>query len=132
MLRRCLFCLQGFGENSIVEAFPGARRMAYDPARGRLWARRGLAWFNFSGVTDTVLDDAVADIDRAGTAAGFLDSFVRREISIRRLTDEASIALEIAVNDAHERQLLTAELDELEARWREEEEIAAIVDRELT
>jgi hypothetical protein len=40
--------------------------------------------------------------------------------------------LEIAVNDEAERQQLEMELAELEARWREEEELAAIVDGELT
>ena len=43
-----------------------------------------------------------------------------------------SIAVEIAVNEENERKLLELELAELEARWREEEEIAAIVDGELT
>jgi hypothetical protein len=44
----------------------------------------------------------------------------------------SAIALEIALNDETERQLLELELKELEARWREEEDIAAIIDGELT
>jgi hypothetical protein len=54
-----------------------------------------------------------------------------RTLSAQALRTEA-IALEIALNDENERQLLELELEALESRWREEEELAAIVDRELT
>ena len=43
-----------------------------------------------------------------------------------------AIALEIAVNDSVERTMLEIELRDLEAHWRAEEELAAIVDGELT
>lgn len=43
-----------------------------------------------------------------------------------------AIALEIALNDAAERVLLEQELQVLEVHWRAEEELAAIVDGELT
>ncbi|MGH7481576.1 MAG: hypothetical protein ACRELV_05430 [Longimicrobiales bacterium] len=42
------------------------------------------------------------------------------------------LALEIALNDTTERELLQLELAELERRWREEEELAAIIDGDLT
>ncbi|MGH7553317.1 MAG: hypothetical protein ACREMQ_09880, partial [Longimicrobiales bacterium] len=32
-----MFCRGELGSNSTVERFPGARRLAYDPFRGRLW-----------------------------------------------------------------------------------------------
>jgi hypothetical protein len=38
MLRTCLFCHQPFPENQTLERFAWGRRVAYDPARGRLWA----------------------------------------------------------------------------------------------
>ncbi len=54
------------------------------------------------------------------------------QVGIGALPRTEAIALEIAVNEDTERRLLELELEELERRWREEEEIAAIVDRELT
>jgi hypothetical protein len=33
----CIFCNQGLGTNESIEAFPVGRRLAFDPARGRLW-----------------------------------------------------------------------------------------------
>jgi hypothetical protein len=33
----CLFCNQSLGANEAIEAFPVGRRIAFDPARGRLW-----------------------------------------------------------------------------------------------
>ncbi len=53
----------------------------------------------------------------------------------RRLGDlerTGGIALEIAANEASEQRLLDLELAQLEAHWRREEELAAIVDGELT
>ncbi len=38
MLRRCLFCRSGFAENDVLGHMPRGRHVAYDPARGRLWA----------------------------------------------------------------------------------------------
>ena len=37
MYRHCLFCASDLGRNEVVEAFPVGRRLAFDPARGRLW-----------------------------------------------------------------------------------------------
>jgi hypothetical protein len=34
----CLFCSRALGRNEALEAFPVGRRLAYDAARGRLWA----------------------------------------------------------------------------------------------
>jgi hypothetical protein len=53
----------------------------------------------------------------------------------RRLGDlqrTGAIALEIAVNEASEQHLLELELADLEAHWKQEEELAAIIDGELT
>jgi hypothetical protein len=33
----CLFCRGSLGSNEVLERFPVGRRVAYDPARGRLW-----------------------------------------------------------------------------------------------
>jgi hypothetical protein len=37
MFSACLFCHLDLGANETLEAFPVGRRLAYDPARGRLW-----------------------------------------------------------------------------------------------
>jgi hypothetical protein len=38
MYSTCVHCLAPLGQNDAVERFPVARRLAYDGARGRLWA----------------------------------------------------------------------------------------------
>src|SRR5215472_7518769 len=37
MYSTCLFCHSHLGANEVVEQFPVGRRLAFDPARGRLW-----------------------------------------------------------------------------------------------
>jgi hypothetical protein len=72
----------------------------------------------------------------AGSAEAFARRVAERTLTLERLDHRQnrteSIALEIALNDDAERRLLELELDQLEARWREEEQLAAIVDNELT
>jgi hypothetical protein len=95
--------------------------------------RRVLAYHNFSGAPEQRVKDAVRMIDQAGSAHQLIRSLGQRSFRIAdRKQKESVIALEIAVNDEAERELLELELAELEARWREEEELAAIVDGELT
>lgn len=46
MYSTCLFCNRDLGENEAIEEFPIGRRLAFDPARGRLWVvcRRCERW----------------------------------------------------------------------------------------
>ena len=37
MYSTCIFCQAALGENEVVERFPVGRRLAFDPAKGRLW-----------------------------------------------------------------------------------------------
>ena len=37
MYSTCLYCHHALGGNEMVEAFPIGRRLAFDPAKGRLW-----------------------------------------------------------------------------------------------
>lgn len=37
MYSTCLFCTQPLGRNAVLESFPVGRRLAFDPAKGRLW-----------------------------------------------------------------------------------------------
>lgn len=46
MYSTCLFCSRSLGSNEAIEEFPIGRRLAYDPAKGRLWVvcRRCERW----------------------------------------------------------------------------------------
>ncbi len=46
MWSTCMFCNGGLGRNQVVETFPVGRRLAFDPAKGRLWVvcRRCERW----------------------------------------------------------------------------------------
>lgn len=37
MFSTCIFCHASLGANPVIESFPVGRRLAFDPARGRLW-----------------------------------------------------------------------------------------------
>ena len=37
MYRHCIFCKKPLGANEVIESFPVGRRLAFDPAKGRLW-----------------------------------------------------------------------------------------------
>ncbi len=37
MFSTCIFCQKSLGSNEALEEFPVGRRLAYDPAKGRLW-----------------------------------------------------------------------------------------------
>lgn len=46
MFTACIFCHAPLGTNEVIEPFPVGRRLAFDPARGRLWVvcRRCERW----------------------------------------------------------------------------------------
>jgi hypothetical protein len=84
MYATCLFCNQPLGDNSTFEMFPIGRRLAFDPAKGRLWVvcRKCERW-NLSP-----LDERWETIERAEQ----LYSDTRRrvataEIGLARLRD---------------------------------------------
>jgi len=98
--------------------------------------RRIMAYHHFSGANDKRVRSATDYIEQAGSPRQVLawtaSSRTRMRELVQRRNATQSIALEIALNDEAERRMLELELAALEARWREEEEIAAIVDRQLT
>ena len=57
---------------------------------------------------------------------------VRKGTRLGNLPRTGTIALEIAASEDAERRLLELELASLEAHWKREEELAAIIDGELT
>jgi hypothetical protein len=103
---------------------------------GQHLLRRTLAWHHFSGASEKRVREATSVIDNVGSATEFARRLAASEVSVDSLRSKSNrtdaIALEIALNDDVERRLLELELHELEARWQEEEELASIVDGELT
>lgn len=94
--------------------------------------RRVLAYANFAGGTEAMVREAMDVVESYPTTHDLVGQVCRRGHSLGALTERRSFALEIAVNADLERRLLELELEELESRWREEEEIAAIADGILT
>ncbi len=97
--------------------------------------RRILAHRHFSGASEGRIRAATQAIDQAGSSGALARRVAGERITLgtlERTRRTHAVALEIALNDETERRLLEMELWELERRWKEEEEIAAIVDRELT
>lgn len=98
--------------------------------------RRVVTYQHFQGASEKTVKAATDYIDRIGATEA-----VARELAGTRLRLDdlrakdrrpQAVALEIALNEENERRLLEMELAELEARWRQEEEIAAIADGLLT
>ena len=56
----------------------------------------------------------------------------RERKSLWRMGKPRSIALKIAVNDSVERRMMELELQEIEFIWKHEEELARIIDEQLT
>jgi hypothetical protein len=94
--------------------------------------RRLLAHANFAGGTDAMVRAAMDLVEQYPTTDDLVRQVCQRGYSLGALTVQRTFALEIAANAEVERQLLVLELEELESRWREEEEIAAIADGILT
>jgi hypothetical protein len=63
MYSTCLFCTRPLGANEVVETFPVGRRIAFDPAKGRLWVvcRKCERW-NLSPIEERW--EALEDLER--------------------------------------------------------------------
>ncbi len=94
--------------------------------------RRVLAYHHFSGSTEDSVEDAVGLIEHTGGTERLPVTILGRAAALGDLDDTGQVALEIAIREEHERRLLSMEVAELEAHWRREEELAAIIDRELS
>lgn len=94
--------------------------------------RRVLAYHHFAGADERQVFSATRLIQEAGSPQDLTRIVVRDGRRLGDLQRTGAVALEIAANDAAEQRLLELELAELEAHWRAEEELAAIVDGELT
>lgn len=94
--------------------------------------RRVLAYHHFAGASERRVKTATRLIQEAGSTQDLARIVVKDGKRLGDLGRTGGIALEIAANESNEQHLLELELAELEARWRREEELAAIIDGELT
>ncbi len=63
MFSTCIFCNKPLGQNESIESFPVGQRLAFDPARGRLWVVcRGCERWNLSPLEERW--EAIEQADR--------------------------------------------------------------------
>jgi hypothetical protein len=94
--------------------------------------RRVLAYHHYAGADVGEVKSASRLIQDAGSARALSVRVAARRRELVDLDPTEGFALEIAVNEEAERRMLQMELTALEERWQEEEEIASIIDTELT
>lgn len=94
--------------------------------------RRTLAYHHFAGASERRVSSATRLIQEAGSPQDLARIIVRNGRRLGDLQRTGAVALEIAANENAEQHLLELELAELEAHWKKEEELASIVDGELT
>ncbi len=94
--------------------------------------RRVLAYHHFEGASEKRIASATRLIEEVGGTGGLSRVLVKKGARFGNLPRTGTIALEIAAGEDSERRLLELELASLEAHWKREEELAAIIDGELT
>ncbi len=113
-----------------------AGRITWTGAEARRILRTAVAYQNYEGGDNKTLEAACARIDAYGSPAGFIQGAIAAGPQLLALSGRnyrvPAIALEMALADDGERALLQAEAAVIEEHWRREEEIAAIMDGELT
>jgi hypothetical protein len=134
-----LYPLPAEPDGTLVLGVPCSRCDPWTPDKGyRLRGtdaeyalRRALAYQHIMGASDRRLAVAARVIERAGSSGAFVRGVGAHGVSLRRLGPTKTVALEIALNDTVELRMLEMEVKGLEAEWRREERLAAIIDREL-
>jgi hypothetical protein len=91
-----------------------------------------LAYQNIAGATERRITDAARAIEEAGSAGAFTMDVTGRRQSLWKMGATGAIGLEIALNETVERRMLDLELGALEFLWKKEEELARIIDEDLT
>lgn len=94
--------------------------------------RRLLAYVNIGGASERRVADAVRVIEEAGSADDFALRATDHRHTLWRMRGAGTVGLEIALNETVERRLLDLEARALEFLWRREEELARIIDEELS
>jgi hypothetical protein len=93
--------------------------------------RRVLAYQNITGAGEKAVEEAVREMEAAGSPEDFMKSSLRDGPFLRELSFPQAVALEISLNEGVERRALEVEARGLEFMWRREEELARIMDEEL-
>jgi len=126
-----------YGETALAYRCPncghfreGGLQIHGDEAESTL--RRVLAYHHFTGASVGRVASATRLIQEAGSPDDLARIVIRDGRRLGDLQRTGAIALEIAANESAEQHLLELELAELEAHWKREEELAAIIDGELT
>lgn len=94
--------------------------------------RRCLAYQNITGAGEHMIRDAARVIEEEGSAQGFAERAVDQRECLWKMGSTGTVALEIALSENVERRMLEMEARALEFRWRREEELARIMDEELS
>jgi hypothetical protein len=94
--------------------------------------RRLLAYVNVGGASERRVADAVRGIEEVGSADAFAAVATSGRNSLWRMGALWTVGLEIALNESVERRLLDLEARALEFLWRREEDLARIIDEELS
>lgn len=91
----------------------------------RAAVRLGLSAVDRRRVSTTVAEEAGSRISRAGGAVDYLEELARAEAALGELAAAGRLALAVALDEQ-------AEAEALEVEWRRAEEVASIVEEELT
>jgi len=94
--------------------------------------RRVLAYHHHAGASEERVSRAAKLIQETGSPERLSKVLLGGGRLLGALPRTGAIALEIAANEASEQRMLEMELATLEQQWREEEELASIIDGELT
>ncbi|MEN8375799.1 MAG: hypothetical protein ABFS34_10160 [Gemmatimonadota bacterium] len=108
----------------------GGRPFGRDAAEALL--RRYLQHSNFRGAGEVEIERAATDIGSAGTARAWVSTLGERGIRLDEMGRAERLTLEMALGESVEARWLELEAAELERQWRRAEELAAIIDGELT
>ncbi len=94
--------------------------------------RRVLAYQHITGGSETLIKNAAQQIQAAGSAGEFTRRAGSGQQSLYRLGHTSTMALEIALNENVEQRLMDMEVRALEFMWKKEEDLARIIDEELS
>jgi hypothetical protein len=94
--------------------------------------RRCLAYQNISGATERLINEAARVIEESGSSGEFAVAATERRQCLWKMGPAGTVALEIALNETVEQRMLDLEMRSIEFLWRQEEELARIIDEELT
>ena len=94
--------------------------------------RRCLAYQNITGAGERVIREAARAIEEVGSAGEFALEAANRRECLWKMGSTSTIALEISLSESVERRMMDMDVRALEFLWRQEEELARIIDDELT